>query len=84
MNSTKPDNRSPERRAREEQIASEPHLPPLKLSEDAAPSAMEARLPPSHPRAMMGVVEKGLVRPLDPSVELPEHSRVIIVATQET
>jgi hypothetical protein len=33
---------------------------------------------------MMGVVENGLVRPLDPAVKLPEHSRVIIVASEGT
>jgi hypothetical protein len=31
-----------------------------------------------------GIVENGLVRPLDPEVKLVEHSRVIIVATEET
>jgi hypothetical protein len=34
------------------------------------------------PRAVAGVVENGLVRPLDPTVKLPEHARVIIVATE--
>jgi len=34
------------------------------------------------PVAVAGVVENGLVRPLDPSVKLPERSRVIIVATE--
>ena len=28
-----------------------------------------------------GIVENGLVRPLDPTVKLPEHARVIIVAS---
>jgi hypothetical protein len=32
--------------------------------------------------AVAGVVENGLVRPLDPAVKLPERSRVIIVATE--
>jgi len=32
--------------------------------------------------AVAGVVENGLVRPLDPSVTLPERSRVIIVASE--
>ncbi len=36
----------------------------------------------SRPIAVAGVVENGLVRPLDPAVHLPEHSRVIIVATE--
>jgi hypothetical protein len=30
--------------------------------------------------AIAGIVENGLVRPIDPAVKLPEHSRVIIVA----
>ena len=36
------------------------------------------------PMAVMGVVENGLVRPVDPRVKLPEHSRVIIVASEQT
>jgi len=36
------------------------------------------------PLAVAGVVENGLVRPLDPAVKLPEHSRVIIVASEAT
>jgi hypothetical protein len=34
--------------------------------------------------AMAGIVENGLVRPLDPGVKLPEHSRVIIVTSERT
>jgi hypothetical protein len=34
------------------------------------------------PVAVAGVVENGLVRPLDPTIRLPERSRVIIVATE--
>jgi hypothetical protein len=34
------------------------------------------------PVALAGIVENGLVRPLDPAVHLPEHARVIIVATE--
>jgi hypothetical protein len=34
------------------------------------------------PVAVAGVVENGLVRPLDPTVHLPEHARVIIVASE--
>jgi hypothetical protein len=32
--------------------------------------------------AVAGIVENGLVRPLDTEVKLPEHSRVIIVASE--
>jgi len=34
------------------------------------------------PLAVAGIVENGLVRPLDTSVKLLEHSRVIIVASE--
>ena len=78
------DKRSPGRKSRDEQIAAEPRLAPLDLPSDAIPSPMETHLPQPRPRAVMGVVENGLVRPLDPTVELPEHSRVIIVASAGT
>ena len=78
------DSRSPERRARDEQIAAEPQLAPLELAADAKPSSMEAHMSrlARHPLAVEGIVENGLVRPLDPAVKLPEHSRVIIVASE--
>jgi Protein of unknown function DUF104 len=46
--------------------------------------AVEAHLAGSgrHPVAVAGVVENGVVRPLDPKVKLPERSRVIIVASE--
>lgn len=78
------DERSPSRKARDEQIASEPPLAPPSLPADAAPSKVESLLSKSHPRplAVAGIVENGLVRPLDPTVKLPEHARVIIVASE--
>jgi hypothetical protein len=78
------DTRSPERRARDERIAAEPPLAPLDLPADAPASPLEdhlARLKPQ-PVAVAGIVENGLVRPLDPEVKLAEHSRVIIVASE--
>jgi hypothetical protein len=80
------DQRSPGRRTRDEQIAAEPQLAPLELPPDAPASAVEAHLNRHRPRplAVAGVVENGLIRPLDPTVKLPEHSRVIIVATEGT
>ena len=80
------DTRSPERRARDEQIAAEPKIVPPELPPDAAPSAVEAHLArvERRPLAVAGIVENGLVRPLDPTVTLPEHSRVIIVASGAT
>ena len=76
------DQRSPERRIRDEQIAAEPPLPPLELPANAIPAPVESHLGRQHrqPLAVAGIVENGLVRPLDPAVKLPEHSRVIIVA----
>jgi len=79
------DQRSLGRRARDEQIAAEVQLPPLELPRDTPPSSVEAHLARRHrPLAVAGVVENGLVRPLDPAVKLPEHSRVIIVASEAT
>ena len=78
-----PDLRSEQRRALDERIASEPPLPPLDLPPGVVPSTLEAYPIPRHrPLAVAGVVENGLVRPLDPDVKLPEHSRVIIVASE--
>jgi hypothetical protein len=51
----------------------------------ATPLPLEAHLQRlRRPLAVAGVVENGLVRPLDPSVKLTEHARVIIVATEES
>ncbi|HYT91795.1 MAG TPA: hypothetical protein VEL76_23980 [Gemmataceae bacterium] len=84
MTTPETDRRSPARRARDEQIAAEPQMPPLELPSDAAALPVEAHLGRLHrrPLAIAGVVENGLVRPLDPTIKLPEHSRVIIVASE--
>ena len=75
--------RSPERRSRDERVAAKPPLPPPELPPDAEPMSMEAhQLRHTHPIAIAGVVENGIVRPVDPGVKLPEHSRVIIVASE--
>ena len=85
MTSPDVDQRSPGRRARDEQVAAEPQLAPLELPPDASPSPVEAHLERRRrPLAVVGVVENGLVRPLDPTVKLPERSRVIIVASEVT
>jgi hypothetical protein len=78
------DQRSPGRRARDEQIAAEPPKAPLDLPADASASHVEAHLGRlrRRPVAVAGIVEHGVVRPLDPTVKLPEHSRVIIVASE--
>ncbi len=66
------DSRSPERRARDEQIAAEPPLPSLELPPGAQPSPVEAHLRQTarQPLAVEGIVENGVVRPLDPAVKL--------------
>jgi hypothetical protein len=76
------DQRSAERRARDEQIAAESPLPGPTLAPGAATAPVESHLARlrKQPLAITGIVENGLVRPLDPAVILPEHSRVIIVA----
>lgn len=77
------DHRSPERRLLDEKIATEPPLPPPDLSPGSVPEPLEkhlARL--RRPLAIAGIVENGMIRPLDPSVKLPERSRVIIVASE--
>jgi hypothetical protein len=78
------DERSPQRRARDEGIAAEPPLAPLEIPAGTVPAPIEAHLGTRYPRplAVAGFVENGLVRPLDPTVKLPEHARVIIVAAQ--
>src|SRR5438105_2817904 len=73
------DHRSPSRRARDERTAAEPPLPIPELPPDAEPAPLASHLARLHPRpiAIAGVVENGLVRPLDPAVKLREHARVI-------
>jgi hypothetical protein len=81
MTTPAPDQRSADRRARDEQIAAETHLPPPQLPPGAVSAPLEMHLAHQRrqPLAIAGIVENGLVRPLDPAVKLPEHSRVIIV-----
>jgi hypothetical protein len=78
------DDRSPTRRARDEEIAAEPRLAPPALPDSAEPLPIEHHL--AHvrrPFAVAGRVENGVVKPLDPAVTLPEHARVIIIATEQ-
>jgi len=86
MTSPAPDQRGSERRAEDERIATETRLAPLDLPPDASTAPVEAHLARNgrRPLAVIGVVENGMVRPLDGSVKLPEHSRVIIVAADES
>lgn len=86
MTTPAPDDRSPQRRASDERIAKEPRLPPIELPPSAIPLPVESYLARHgrKPIAVAGVVENGLVRPLDPAVKLLERTRVIIVATEES
>ncbi len=83
MPKASPDLRSPLQRSRDEQIAVEPMLSPPGLEDVASPRSVESFLTARRPLAVAGVVENGLIRPLDPNVKLAEHSRVIIVAVDE-
>jgi hypothetical protein len=76
-----PDLRSERRKTLDEQLASEPHLPLPEIPPGDQPRPLETHLRPRRPVAVVGVVENGLVRVLDPLVRLPEHSRVIVVAS---
>lgn len=80
---SKPDLRSGRRKVQDEQIAAEPQLPPPDLAPGEGPRSVEEHLRPlrRRPVALLGVVENGFVRLLDPQVKLPEQSRVIIVAS---
>ncbi len=77
-----PDLRSERRKALDEQVASEPHLPLPAIPPDEQPRPLETHLRHRRPVAVVGVVENGLVRLLDPRVRLPEQSRVIVVAAE--
>ena len=80
-----PDDRRLERRTLDEQIAAEPPLASPDLPPGLLSQPVEAHLSRGRrPVAVAGVVENGLVRPLDPAVKLPERSRVIIVTSEGT
>lgn len=78
------DTRSQARREMDELIAAEAETPHPRLPASVKPTAVEEHLKGrrSRPVAVEGVVENGMVRPLDPHVRLRERARVIIV-TQE-
>ncbi|HJT35807.1 MAG TPA: hypothetical protein VJ783_27510 [Pirellulales bacterium] len=83
MRTPAPDERSAKRRALDDQIASEPQLAPLNLPPDAPHARVEEHLGRciQRPVALVGVVENGVVRLIDPDVRLPEQARVIVVAS---
>lgn len=83
MTAATTDDRTPTRLALDEALAAEPPLPPPDLPAGTAPVPVEALLKRGRrPVAVAGIVENGVVRPLDPAVRLPERSRVVIVAAE--
>ena len=76
-----PDTRSDGRKALDEELAAAPLLPIPASSPVDAPRPLEAFLHPRRPVAVVGIVENGVVRLLDEGVSIPEHSRVIVVAS---
>ena len=76
--------RSIDRKLKDEQIAAEPPMAPpaLSASERALPMEEHLKRLRKRPVAILGIVENGLVRPLDPHVKLPDHAHVIIVASE--
>ncbi len=81
MPTPQPDTRSENRKALDEQLAAAPHLPIPEPAPSDVPRPLEAHLRPRRPIAVVGVVENGVVRLLDAGVSIPEHSRVIVVAS---
>ena len=83
MTSPEVDQRSPARRRRTSRSRPSPrwHRPSCLLTPSCRPSRPTS-VNSVAPVAVAGIVENGLVRPLDAAVKLPEHARVIIVATE--
>ncbi len=82
MPTPQPDTRSDRRKSLDEQLAAEAELPHPDIPVGQQPVPVEALLPRRRPVAFAGVVENGVVRPVDPGVKFPERSRVIVVATE--
>ena len=81
MTAPMPDTRSAERKARDEEIAARPPLP-IPDTSGMTPMPLEHFMGRARrPVAYIGVVENGVIRPLDPTITLAERSRVIIVAS---
>jgi len=81
MTHIEPDTRSEARKALDEQIAAEPHLPTPPFPPGTVFRPFEEFFPPRpRPVAAMGVVENGVIRLLDPDVRFPEHTSVVVVA----
>ncbi len=82
MATIQPDTRSKARRDLDEAIASEPMLAFPDLAPDATARPVETLLRASkRPCAVPGIVENGMVRPLDPTIKLVEKAQVLIVTS---
>jgi hypothetical protein len=82
MPTPQPDTRSERRKAFDEQLASESHLPHPNIRAGEQPRPIDDHIRHRRPVAIVGVVENGMVRLLDPHMTLPEQSRVIVVASE--
>jgi hypothetical protein len=82
MPTAEPDLRTERRKTLDDQLSSEPHLPHPNIPPGEQPRPIEEHIRHRRPVAIAGVVENGLVRLLDPQMRLPEHSRVIVVASE--
>ena len=81
MSDIQPDHRSQKRREADDQIAAEPPVPIPEIDPGSLPRPLEihlARMMKSS--AIEGVVEDGVVKFSDPGVELPEQTRVVVIA----
>lgn len=76
-----PDTRSESRKTLDEELAAAPMLPIPAPSPGDVPQPLEAHVHLRRPVAVIGIVENGVVRLLDEGVTFPEHSRVIVVAS---
>jgi hypothetical protein len=81
MTLPQPDLRSERRKLQDEQLANEPQLAAPDLDTEHHPAPVEELLR-RRPLAVMGIVENGMVRLLDPEIRLPERSRVIVVTSE--
>jgi hypothetical protein len=82
MPTPQPDMRTERRKALDEQLASESHLPHPNIPAGEQPRPIDEHIRHRRPVAIVGVVENGMVRLLDPHMTLPEQSRVIVVASE--
>ena len=76
-----PGDRSDSRKSLDERLAAEPLSPIPESAPGDVPRPLETHLRPRRPVAVVGIMENGVVRLLDSGVSIPEHSRVIVVAS---